>query len=299
MSVSRLLFIFAAALPALAGAALCPSARGQGTPALAAPGPAVSARGLTVRPVIDPRSPSAVPPGFPSAGPGATAVPADPRPAAPVGSPLGLPAVGPSAVGPARPIAVAVRPGGPRAPRSVQSLSLTHLNLPEPRAIATHDIITILVDEKSEVAVQSRFDRRRNTSLEASVDEFVRLDPTGRLILSATGDPKVDLGAGVRVQSDGRSLDTEAVRYRIAAEVVDVLPNGNVVLEARKEIRSNKDVWEYTLTGTIASQKVNRDMTALSEDVAALKIEKNSTGKVHNSARRAWGVRALDWLWPF
>jgi len=181
----------------------------------------------------------------------------------------------------------------------VQALSLTHLVLPEPRAIAVHDIITVLVDEKSEVAVQSRFDRRRSASLDASIDEFVRLDPTGRLILSATGDPAMDVSSGVRIQSDGRSLDTEAVRYRIAAEVVDVLPNGNVVLEARKEIRSNGDVWEYRLTGTIAAEKVRRDMTALSEDIANMQVDKQSAGKVFSSAARAWGVRMLDVMWPF
>ncbi len=199
----------------------------------------------------------------------------------------------------ATPVRIGVRPGGPRVPRSIRALSLTHIALPEPRAITVHDIITVLVDEKSEIAVQSRFDRRRNATLEASIDEFVRLDPTGRLILSATGDPSIDLGAGVRTQANGSSIDSEAVRYRIAAEVVDVLPNGNVVLEARKQIRDNKAVFEYTLTGTIAAEKVNRDMTALSEDVAALKIEKRTSGKVRNSTRLPWGAQVLDAVWPF
>ena len=192
-----------------------------------------------------------------------------------------------------------VRPGGPRRPRSMRSLSFTHIALPEPRVVKVHDIVTVLVDEKAEVAVQSRFDRRRNLTLEANIDEFVRLDPTGRLIASATAQPSIDLGAGVRAQANGGSLDSEAVRYRIAAEVVDVLPNGNVVLEARKSIRNNRDVWEYTLTGTIAAEKIARDMTAISEDIAAVRISKRSTGKVARSTGRAWGVRLLDRLWPF
>ncbi|NNJ27034.1 Flagellar L-ring protein [Planctomycetes bacterium LzC2] len=181
----------------------------------------------------------------------------------------------------------------------MQALSLTHITLPEARTIQVHDIITVLVDEKSEVSVQSRFDRRRSSSIEASIDDFVRLDPTGRLILSATGEPSIDLSAGVRKQNQGSGLDTEAVRYRIAATVVDVLPNGNVVLEARKEIVNNRDVWEYTLTGIIAAEKVNRDMTAVSEDMADTKISKRSKGKIFDSTRRAWGERIIDMVWPF
>ncbi|MFH5803778.1 flagellar basal body L-ring protein FlgH [Alienimonas sp. DA493] len=263
---------------------------------------------------IDPRPPAVVPTAFPQStqlAPAPQIVPApppvaiDPRltdpPAASSATPpaAAAPPARPAAVAPATPVTVGVRPGGRRAPQSMQALSLTHISLPEARTLAVHDIITVLVDEKSEVAVQSRFDRRRNSSIDASIDEFVRLDPTGRLVLSATGDPGMDLSAGVRMQSNGSGVDTEAVRYRIAAEIVDVLPNGNVVLEARKQIRNNRDVWEYTLTGTIAAQKVNRDLTAHSEDIAALKIEKRSKGKIYSSAARPWGVRAFDMLWPF
>ncbi|QDT14097.1 flagellar basal body L-ring protein FlgH [Alienimonas californiensis] len=287
--------------PLLCASALCPTAFGQG-----AGGQGESFR---MPSTIDPRSPSIVPTAFPQTpqiipapaplaiDPRLTVPPSDSPAALPQG-PLAGPAPGP-AVAPARPVLVGVRPGGRRAPQSMRELSLTHISLPEARTLAVHDIITVLVDEKSEVAVQSRFDRRRNSALEASINEFVRLDPTGRLILSATGEPSVDLESGVRIQATGSGIDTEAVRYRIAAEVVDVLPNGNVVLEARKEIRNNRDVWEYTLTGTIAAQKVNRDLTAQSEDVANLKIEKRAKGKIYSSTARPWGIRVFDLLWPF
>ena len=238
----------------------------------------------------------------PHAGPPYDAPPAavDRAPASAVPSPAGvqpLPEVRRPA--PAPPVSAVVRPGGPRRPRSMRSLSFTHIALPEPRVVQVHDIVTVLVDEKSEVVIQSRFDRRRTATLEAGINEFLRLDAFGRLVPSATASPGADLEAGVRLQANGGATDAEGIRYRIAAEVVDVLPNGNVVLEARKKIRSNRDVWEYTLTGTIASEKIRRDMTAVSEDVAALKIEKRQSGKVYNSTNPGWGLRALDRMWPF
>ena len=228
------------------------------------------------------------------------AVPRDRAPASAVPSPAGVqPLPGIRRPYEPPPIPDIVRPGGPRRARSMEQLSFTHIALPEPRVVQVHDIVTILVDEKSEVIIQSRFDRRRTATLEAGINEFLRLDGFGRLVPSATTSPGADLEAGVRLQANGGATDAEGIRYRIAADVVDVLPNGNVVLEARKKIRSNGDVWEYTLTGTIASEKIRRDMTAVSEDVAALKIEKNQSGKVFRSTHPGWGLRLLDRAWPF
>ena len=165
--------------------------------------------------------------------------------------------------------------------------------------LAVHDIITVLVDEKSEVTVQSRFDRRRITTLEATLNEWIRLDDFGRLRSSGLTSPGVDADGGLRVQANGGRVNAEGIRYRIAAEVVDVLPNGNVVLEARKTIQSDKERWQYTLTGTISAAKVAADLTAVSEDVADLRIKKTQAGHVHSSTNPGWVLRILDVVWPF
>ena len=93
--------------------------------------------------------------------------------------------------------------------------------------------------------------------------------------------------------------EQEGIRYRIAATVVDVLPNGNIILEARKSIRSNKDIWEYSLTGTLRPQDIQQDNTALSENIANLAIVKKSRGKVNDSTQRPWGILLYDALSPF
>ena len=280
-------------------------------PAAPAPLPLPPAAGLPVAPraggtlgtgagpsLLNERRPLLIP----HAGPpyDAPPVPADRAPSSAVPSPAGvhpLPPLPPPAVAPV--MTGVIRPGGPRRPRSMEQASFTHIALPEPRVVQVHDIVTILVDEKSEVLIQSRFDRRRTATLEAGINEFLRLDAFGRLVPSATASPGADLEAGVRLQANGGTTDAEGIRYRIAANVVDVLPNGNVVLEARKQIRSNRDVWKYTLTGTIASEKIRRDMTAVSEDVAGLRITKDQAGKVYNSTRPGWGLRMFDRFWPF
>ena len=184
-------------------------------------------------------------------------------------------------------------------PRKVRDYSWIYIDAPQPKEVKVHDIISIIVDEKSEVTVNSRYNRQRNSTLKAELKEFVRIGDTGNLENAAENSPKIDTQLQSRMQSTGQLTDQEGIRYRIAATVVDVLPNGNIVLEARKSIRTNRDVWEYSLTGVLRSEDIARDNTALSENIANLNIVKRQQGKVYDSTKRPWGVVLYDLLSPF
>lgn len=187
----------------------------------------------------------------------------------------------------------------PVKPRQMRDFSWIYIDQPLPREVHVHDIITIVVDEKSEVTQDSRYTRQRMGQLKAELKEFIRLDDDLNLATAALNEPTIDSTLQSRLQSSGNAIDREGIRYRIAATVVDVLPNGHLVLEARKSIRANFDVWEYTLTGIIRSEDVNRDNTALSENIANLQIVKRSRGRVWDSVKRPWGIYLWDTLMPF
>src|SRR5690606_20274914 len=111
---------------------------------------------------------------------------------------------------------------------------------------------------------------------------------------AALNQPTIDANLQSRLNSTGQSTEQEGIRYRIAATVVDILPNGNLVLEARKSIRTNRDVWEYSLTGMLRFEDVDANNTASSEDIANLNIVKRMHGKVYDSTKRPWGIRLYD-----
>ncbi|WP_166830365.1 flagellar basal body L-ring protein FlgH [Thalassoroseus pseudoceratinae] len=205
----------------------------------------------------------------------------------------------PSGLPPARPIPPPSGYIGFERPLLMQHHSLCFIPQTPPQEIHVHDIVTIIVKEISEVSVDSRFNRSRRGSLLAEIGEFMRISEDGNLTNAAENSPAIDTTLNARLDATGRVLESEEIIYRIAATVVDVLPNGNLVLEARKTIESNDDAWEYTLTGTVRSVDINRDNTALSENIANLKITKNLAGRVKDSTRRAWGVRLLDFIFPF
>jgi len=190
------------------------------------------------------------------------------------------------------------RPPG-RVP-SVEDLSWLYIKAPEKRVFKVHDIITIIVSEKLQDTRQSRFNRQKNATLLAEINEFIRLGKGGNLAsASKNTSPTIDTKLTGRIQSTGKKTEKEGVTYRIAATVVDILPNGNLVLEARKRIRSDRDITEYTLSGIIRHVDVETNNTALSEDIANLRIDLRRNGKIFDSTRRSWGTRLFDRFFPF
>jgi flagellar L-ring protein FlgH len=189
----------------------------------------------------------------------------------------------------------------PRMPiYTVRDLSWDYIDPPlAPRRVQLHDIISIIVDEKSEVTLRSVFNRQRMNTLKAELTDWIRIDSKNRLANAAANQPTIEGNLNDRQQTTGQVTDQEGIRYRIAATVVNVLPNGNVVLEARKSIRTDRDVWRFSLTGVIASHNIRRDMTALSENIANLDVVKTRSGKVHDSTKVRWGTRLYDMFWPF
>ena len=99
-----------------------------------------------------------------------------------------------------------------------------------------------------------------------------------------------------RSQADLETLD--AMTFTIAAKVVDIRPNGNLVIEARRTIENNAEIWEQSLTGTIRREDVSPDNKVLSEDVAELRIKKRESGQVRDGYRRGWLTRLFDKLQP-
>lgn len=181
----------------------------------------------------------------------------------------------------------------------MRDYSWIYIELPPPRLVKVHDIITVLVNENSEVTQDSRFERQRNAQIRAQIRQFIRLDDELRLKPAAKDSPTIDAQLRSQLQANGLAKSREGIRYRIAATVVDVLPNGTLILEARKTIRTNEELWEYSLTGRIRSEDILANNTVLSENIANLDIVKRERGKVYDSSKRGWLLLIYDKLLPF
>ncbi len=172
---------------------------------------------------------------------------------------------------------------------------------PEPRPIRMHDIITVLVDEKSVVISEGDIDRKKNAQLSAVLSDWVLLrnmtmfpDP------QSAGVPEVAGKLDKKYKADAKFESRDSMIFRVAVTVVDIRPNGNLVVEGTRYIQNNDEEWEYSLSGEIRPEDLNKQTNSVrSEAVADLRIVKRESGHVRDGYRRGWLQKVLDQFQAF
>ena len=85
----------------------------------------------------------------------------------------------------------------------------------------------------------------------------------------------------------------------ITARVVEVMPNGNLALEARKELTINNEKQLLVLTGTVRPNDIDSNNTVLSSKIADAQIYYVGDGVLQDKQSPGWLVRIIDNIWPF
>ena len=189
-----------------------------------------------------------------------------------------------------------------RRPLTLAEGDWTYIPLPEPKRLKMNDILTVLVDEKSQVISEGEMDRKKKASLKAVLKDWIVPDSNSLGIRpdpQSEGAPKIDgqWDNKYKAQADFESRD--AIKFNIAARVVDIRPNGTLVIEGRRTIHNNEEKWEFSLTGVIRPEDVLPNNTVQSENVAELRIYKRESGHVRDGYRRGWLLQWLDRYQPF
>lgn len=85
----------------------------------------------------------------------------------------------------------------------------------------------------------------------------------------------------------------------ITAKVVEVMPNGNLVLEARKELTINNEKQILVLSGMARPDDISSDNTIFSNKLADAQVYYLGDGVIQDKQGPGWMARILDHIWPF
>jgi flagellar L-ring protein precursor FlgH len=170
----------------------------------------------------------------------------------------------------------------------------------ELRELKINDIITVLVDYRSSMISEGDAESRKTANLNAVLSDWLRFD--GKDLFpdpQSRGDQRVagSLSSQYRAESEMELRD--ALTFRIAASIVDIHPNGNLVIEAHRTITINEEVWQQSLTGVVRRSSIGPDRTVRSDEVAELRIDKREMGFIRDAYARGWFHRWYDKWKPF
>ena len=183
-----------------------------------------------------------------------------------------------------------VSPGSLWAPTS----RLTDLGS-DLRASQVDDLITIVVSEQASAVAQGTTKTHRQSTLNSSVT-------AAGGITRATG-PWANL-AGLNTQSQlngqGATTRSTTLSTTLAARVVQVLPNGYLVIEADKEVDVNSEKQVVTVRGVVRPIDLNTANTISSNQIAQMELKINGKGVVGDAVRRPFILwRLLMGILPF
>jgi flagellar L-ring protein precursor FlgH len=166
-------------------------------------------------------------------------------------------------------------------------------NARDVRASEVNDIVTIIVNEAASAVVSGVSNSSRKSSVAASITAAYGVTtPKLNNLLGLTNDTEL---AGSGTTSRNLALSTT-----ISARVVEVQPNGNLVIEGTKDIGVNSDKQSITVRGIVRPADLSSANMVNSVQVANLQVKVTGKGVVGDAIRRPnFLYRLLLGLLPF
>ena len=167
------------------------------------------------------------------------------------------------------------------------------------RAHQIGDILTITVNftDKANMANQSQ--RSRDSKDDVGVADFA-----GKQLLTGAA-AKALSGQLLKTESQssydgkGSTVRQENLQTNVAAVVTQVLPNGNLVVEGKQEIRVNFEIRELIVAGIVRPEDIQSDNTIDSSKIAQARIAYGGRGQITDVQQPRYGSQVMDVLLPF
>src|SRR5882757_1981448 len=167
------------------------------------------------------------------------------------------------------------------------------------RAMQVGDIMTVKVKFTDNAKIENGTKRSRDSKEDSGITDFagskLLTGPAAQVlpgkILTADSTASTDNKGSINRQ--------EALLTNIAAVVTQVLPNGNLVVEGKQEVRVNFEVRELIVAGVVRPEDIESDNTIDSTKIAQARIAYGGRGQITDVQQPRYGQQVMDVLLPF
>ena len=165
------------------------------------------------------------------------------------------------------------------------------------RAAVVGDLLTILVSINDQASISNETDRTRTDSEQAGMTNMLGLET----VLPKAMNPSSLVNTNSASAADGKGVITrsEAITLKVAAVVTQVLPNHNLVVAGKQEVRVNFDLRELDINGIVRPEDIASDNTLSYEKIAEARISYAGRGQINDVQQPRWGQQLIDILFPF
>ena len=188
---------------------------------------------------------------------------------------------------------VAPTPAPKRAEASSLWSSDTTSFFRDRRAQSVGDLVTVLIDINDRAQLQNATQRSRDAKQTVGDPDLFNLD------LSTDSGTAVGLESSSEAAGAGSIRRNESIRLRVAALIIQELPNGNFVIAGRQEVKVNAELRELRIAGIIRESDIDVDNTIDYDKVAEARISYGGRGQISVVQTARPGQDILEILLPY
>ena len=169
------------------------------------------------------------------------------------------------------------------------------------RASQVGDILTVIIEIEDEATISNTTQRARAAGEDAAASSLLGFESQLDKIFPSAVDPTslIDLESNSSHQGSGSVNRDEEINLRIAALVTQVLPNGNLVIAGRQEVRVNYEVRDLQIAGMIRTEDITSTNTIQYDQIAEARIAYGGRGQISDVQQARYGQQVYDIIWPF
>lgn len=169
------------------------------------------------------------------------------------------------------------------------------------RAATIGDILTVVLDIKDKAELDNETERTRSSSEGAGLGALLGYEEALDAVLPEAIDNEnlIEAGADSAHSGSGTIDREEKIQMKLAATVTQVLPNGNLVIQGRQEVRVNFEKRILELAGVIRPQDVGIDNSISYEKIAEARVSYGGKGQITDVQQPRYGQQVYDILFPF
>jgi flagellar L-ring protein precursor FlgH len=173
--------------------------------------------------------------------------------------------------------------------------------LKDQRANQVGDLVSVTVSIDDKAQVKNETQRSRNNAETAGLTNFLGLEAQIPKALNKAANPASLVNGASKSTNDGvGQIDrNEKITLKVAAAVIQTLPNGNLVIHGKQEVRINFEIRELELGGVIRPEDIANDNTISYEKIAEARISYGGRGQLSDAQQPRYGQQVFDILFPF
>lgn len=170
------------------------------------------------------------------------------------------------------------------------------------RARNVGDIVTVKIIEQASATQEASTKTGRTSDLDAALEDVFGLpDDYGMANFLSSGQsfsPTFKGNYKRDFQGGGTTVRKDKLVLTVAASIVERLPGGNLRIEAKREIKVNREKQQVILSGIIRAEDISPSNTVHSTQMADAQIRYTGKGVLGDVQGPGWFARIMDWIWP-